>query len=447
MYFVLFLHSATPFSEVTRKKIVYLHLDSYTQTERINNKQITYFTLFSNQQMKAITLKSATLCAFSALFAGSLLTSCGGQQQQQQAGAPEIAVMTVGDTNTTLQQSYPATLRGKTDIDIRPQVTGFITKVHVDEGQQVRKGQVLFTLDQVQFQAAVDQALAQVATAKTAVSTAQLTADNKRRLYDKNIISEYEWQLADNDLQNAKASLAQANAALVTARKNLAYTVVTAPSSGVVGSIPNREGSLASPSSQTPLTTISDNSDIYAYFSLTEKDILAMTDNGTRNINSAIGMMPEVELELADGTTYSSKGKVSTISGVIDSSTGAASVRALFPNPNGMLRSGSTGRVVIPRSFTDVILIPQKATNELQDRRFAYVVNDSNKVVATPITVSPLNDGTNFVVTSGLKPGDRIAVEGVGISVRDGVEIKPVDAAAKAAAMAQQAAQQQGAAK
>lgn len=396
--------------------------------------------------MKAITLKSATLYAVSAFFAGSLLTSCGGQQQQQQAGAPEIAVMTVGDTNTTLQQSYPATLRGKTDIDIRPQVTGFITKVHVDEGQQVHKGQVLFTLDQVQFQAAVDQALAQVATAKTAVSTAQLTADNKRRLYDKNIISEYEWQLADNDLQNAKAALAQANAALVTARKNLAYTVVTAPSSGVVGSIPNREGSLASPSSATPLTTISDNSDIYAYFSLTEKDILAMTDNGTRNINSAITQIPEVELELADGTTYSSKGKVSTISGVIDSSTGAASVRALFPNPNGMLRSGSTGRVIIPRTFNDVILIPQKATNELQDRRFAYVVNDSNKVVATPITVSPLNDGTNFVVTSGLKPGDRIAVEGVGISVRDGVEIKPVDAAAKAAAMAQQGAQQQGAA-
>lgn len=398
--------------------------------------------------MKAITLKSATLYALSTVIAGSLLTSCGGQQQQQQAGAPEIAVMTVGDTNTTLQQSYPATLRGKTDIDIRPQVTGFITKVHVDEGQQVHKGQVLFTLDQVQFQAAVDQAQAQVATAKTAVSTAQLTADNKRRLYDKNIISEYEWQLADNDLQNAKAALAQANAALVTAKKNLAYTVVTAPSSGVVGSIPNREGSLASPSSQTPLTTISDISDIYAYFSLTEKDILAMTDNGSRNINTAITQMPEVELELADGSTYSSKGKVSTISGVIDSSTGAASVRAIFPNPSGMLRSGSTGRVIIPRTFNDVIVIPQKATNELQDRRFAYVVNDSNKVVATPITVSPLNDGSNFVVTSGLKPGDRIAVEGVGISVRDGVEIKPVDAAAKAAAMAQQgAAQQQPAAK
>lgn len=389
--------------------------------------------------MKFPAMKSAYL--FSAALAGCLLSSCGDKGQQQQAGAPQIAVMTVADSTTILDRSYPTTLRGKTDIDIRPQVTGFITKVHVDEGQQVRKGQVLFTLDQVQFQAAVDQAAAAVNAAKTAVSTAQLTADNKRRLYDKNIISEYEWQLADNDLQNAKASLAQANAALVNARKNLAYTVVTSPSDGVVGSIPNREGSLASPSSAQPLTTISDNSEMYAYFSLTEKDILAMTDNGQQKLNNVIAKMPEVRLELADGTIFPSSGKVSTISGVIDSSTGAASVRAIFNNPNGMLRSGATGRVLLPQTFSNAILIPQKATNELQDRRFAYVVTDSNTVVATPITVSPLNDGVNFVVTSGLKPGDRIVVEGVGISVRDGSRITPVDAAAKAAAMQQQEAE------
>lgn len=392
--------------------------------------------------MKLTFIKSASFISM-AVF-GLTLSSCGSKgDQQMQQGAPQIAVVTVGDSTTTLQRSYPATLRGKTDIDIRPQVTGFITKVHVDEGQQVRKGQVLFTLDQVQFQAAVDQAAAAVNSAKTAVSTAQLTADNKRRLYDKNIISEYEWQLADNDLQNAKAALAQANAALVNAQKNLAYTTVTAPSDGVVGSIPNREGSLASPSSAQPLTTISDNSEIYAYFSLTEKDILAMTDNGSRNIATAISQIPAVELELADGTMFPTTGKVSTISGVIDSSTGAASVRALFNNPGGMLRSGSTGKILIPTTFSDVIIIPQKATNELQDRRFAYVVNDSNKVVATPITVSPLNDGKNFVVTSGLKPGDRIVVEGVGISVRDGSVITPVDAAAKAAAMEQSAQQVQ----
>lgn len=372
-------------------------------------------------------------------FAGILLsgatlitmTSCGGSQQQQQAPAPQIATMTVALNNSEIENSFPATIKGKTDIDIRPQVTGFITKVHVDEGQRVHKGQVLFTLDQVQYQAAVEQAQASVNAAQTAVNTAKMTADTKRRLLDKNIISQYEYQLADNDLQTARASLAQAQAALTTARKNLAYTVVTAPSDGVVGSIPNREGSLASPSSAQPLTTVSDNSQIYAYFSLTEKDLLGLTGNGSRTLQAAIDSMPDVKLRLADGTIFPNLGKVATVSGVIDGSTGAATVRALFNNTNGMLRSGSTGAVLIPSTHSNVIVVPQKATFELQDRRFAYVVNDSNVVRSVPITVDANSDGKNYVVTSGLKPGDKIAVEGVGTSLKDGMTITPVDAAAK----------------
>lgn len=372
-------------------------------------------------------------------FAGILLsgatlitmTSCGGSQQQQQAPAPQIATMTVALNNSEIENSFPATIKGKTDIDIRSQVTGFITKVHVDEGQRVHKGEVLFTLDQVQYQAAVEQAQASVNAAQTAVNTAKMTADTKRRLLDKNIISQYEYQLADNDLQTARASLAQAQAALTTARKNLAYTVVTAPSDGVVGSIPNREGSLASPSSAQPLTTVSDNSQIYAYFSLTEKDLLGLTGNGSRTLQAAIDSMPDVKLRLADGTIFPNSGKVATVSGVIDGSTGAATVRALFNNTNGMLRSGSTGAVLIPSTHSNVIVVPQKATFELQDRRFAYVVNDSNVVRSVPITVDANSDGKNYVVTSGLKPGDKIAVEGVGTSLKDGMTITPVDAAAK----------------
>lgn len=363
-----------------------------------------------------------------------VLTSCGGgQQQQMQMSAPQIATMTVEYGNSELESAYPVTIKGRTDIDIRPQVTGFITKVHVDEGQQVQKGQVLFTIDQVQFEAAVDAAQAAVRVAESAVNTAQLTADNKRHLFDKNIISEYEWQMADNQLKQAKAQLASAKAQLVSAQKNLAYTVVTSPSTGVIGSIPNREGSLASPSSVQPLTTVSDNSEVYAYFSLNEKDILGLTDNGSRNLNEAVNSMPLVSLRLANGEVYSEKGKVATVSGVIDNTTGAATVRALFNNPSGMLRSGSTGSVLIPNSFEKVILIPQSATSEIQNVRFAYVVNDSNKVVATPIQVSPISDGKNFVVVSGLEPGQRIAVEGVGTSVRDGITIQPVDAAAQTA--------------
>ena len=347
------------------------------------------------------------------------LTACGGgQQQQTQASAPEIATLTVNYGNSELESAFPATIKGRTDIDIRPQVTGFITKVHVDEGQQVHKGQALFTLDQVQFQAAVK-------VAESAVQTAQLTANNKRKLFDKNIISEYEWQMADNALTQAKAQLSSAKANLVTAQKNLAYTVVTSPSDGVIGSIPNREGSLASPSSATPLTTVSDNSEVYAYFSLNEKDILDLTKGGTISLNKSVSEMPEVSLRLANGEVYPLKGKVATVSGVIDNTTGAATVRALFKNGQGMLRSGSTGSILIPHVADSVIIIPQKATYELQDRRFVYVVNDSNKVASTPITVSPVNDGQNYIVTSGLKAGDRIAVEGVGTIVREGITISP----------------------
>lgn len=379
----------------------------------------------------------ATIGATATIFG---LTSCGEKTQQMGDMTPEIATITVAEGTSDLASNYAATIKGKTDIDVRPLVSGFITKVHVDEGQRVSKGQTLFTLDQVQYQAAVDQALAQVNAARTAVESARLTADNKQRLFDKNIISEYENQLAKNQLSQAEAQLSQANAALTTARKNLSYTVVTAPSDGFVGSIPNREGSLASPSMVTPLTTVSDNSDIYAYFSINEKDILNLTNEGKKSLNEAISELPDVQLQLADGTIYPEPGKVATVSGVIDSSTGAANVRARFKNINGMLRSGSTGRILIPNRMSNVILVPQRATFEIQDRRFVYVVNDSNKTVATPVEISPMNDGKQFIVTSGHTPGQRIVVEGVGTKVKDNMPIKPVDAAA--APRQQQAAAQ-----
>ena len=379
----------------------------------------------------------ATIGATATIFG---LTSCGEKTQQMGDMTPEIATITVAEGTSDLASNYAATIKGKTDIDVRPLVSGFITKVHVDEGQRVSKGQTLFTLDQVQYQAAVDQTLAQVNAARTAVESARLTADNKQRLFDKNIISEYENQLAKNQLSQAEAQLSQANAALTTARKNLSYTVVTAPSDGFVGSIPNREGSLASPSMVTPLTTVSDNSDIYAYFSINEKDILNLTNEGKKSLNEANSELPDVQLQLADGTIYPEPGKVATVSGVIDSSTGAANVRARFKNINGMLRSGSTGRILIPNRMSNVILVPQRATFEIQDRRFVYVVNDSNKTVATPVEISPMNDGKQFIVTSGLTPGQRIVVEGVGTKVKDNMPIKPVDAAA--APRQQQAAAQ-----
>lgn len=383
--------------------------------------------------MKSIALSKGSIAMM--LAAVALFPSCSKNgQQMPQGAAPEIATITLSPQTADLRSTFPATIKGKTDIEIRPQVTGFITKVHVDEGQRVRKGQVLFTLDQVTFQAAVDQARAAVNNAQTAVNTARMTADSKKSLFDKNIISQYEYQLSQNSLAQAEAQLANAKAALASAQKNLAYTVVTAPSDGVVGTIPNREGSLASPSSAQPLTTVSDNSQVYAYFSLTEKDLLDMVGEGQRTIEAAIKEMPEVQLRLSDGSLYPLSGKVATVSGVIDNSTGSSSVRALFNNPSGVLRSGATGQIIIPDNQENVIIIPQKATFELQDRRFAYVVNDSSKVVSTPITIEANNDGKNFVVTSGLQAGQRIAVEGVGTKLADGMTITPVEAKAAPAA-------------
>lgn len=378
-----------------------------------------------------------SLAISGALAAATALSSCGGSGDPRAALAaaqnatPEVEVLTVAPGSSDLNHTYPTTIKGKTDIDIRPLVTGFVTKVHVQEGDHVRKGQTLFTLDQVQYQAAVSQAEAAVNSAKIAVDNARLQVNNQRQLFEKNIISDYTYTVAKNQLATAEASLANANAALTTARKNLSYTVVTAPSDGVIGSIPNKEGTLASPSMQIPLTTVSDNSEVYAYFSLNEKDMLELTDGGTRSLASAIAGMPAVKLQLADGTIYGPEGKVATVSGIIDQSTGASNVRARFANPSGVLRSGSTGTILIPSHEDNVIIVPQKATYEVQDKRFVYALNDSNKTVPVAITVGALDNGKDFVVTSGLQPGQRIVVEGVGSKINQaGMQVKPKGAVA-----------------
>lgn len=360
------------------------------------------------------------------LFAGgSLLLSCGKKQEQnaQQQQVPELAVVTVGEADASLESGYPATLHGENDVEIRPQITGFLTKVHVQEGQRVSAGQVLFTIDQVQLQAAVDAAKAAVAVAQANVNTAQTNATNNKILLDKNIISAPAYQTSVDALNAAKAQLSQANAQLVSARKNLSYSVVKAPSSGVVGSIDFKEGALVSP--QTLLTVLSDNGGIEAYFSLNEKEIYALTDNGSKTMKEAIAQLPPVTLVLANGERYGREGKVVSVSGVLDSSTGSATAKALFPNPDGTLHSGNTAKVMIPTLQRDAIMIPQKATFEIQDMKFCYVVGDSSKVHSAPIQVSDQNDGQNFIVTGGLKPGDVVVVEGVGISVKDGMQIKP----------------------
>ena len=365
------------------------------------------------------------------LAALSSLCSCSKNDQAAQMAAmmnqaPALAVITVEPSNIDLDNQYPATIKGKADIDVRPMVSGNIVAVHIDEGAYVSKGQVLFTIDQVPYQAAVEQAQAAVNVAETAVHTAEISVESNRALRAKNIISEHAMQISENQLAQAKAQLAQAKAGLVNARKNLSYTQVTAPSAGVVGSIPLRVGALASPSGQA-LTTVSDNSQVYAYFSLTERQILDLTEGGGKSLNAAIAAMPPVDLKLANGAIYPLKGKVATISGVIDASTGASTVRALFDNANGVLRSGSTGSVIIPEHFTDVLVIPQTATGEIQGNKYVMLVDDNNVLHQQTIQVASIQDGKHYVVTEGLKVGDRIVTEGIGTKARNGITITIAD--------------------
>lgn len=361
---------------------------------------------------------------------GLLALACGGKTGQQGGVQPvkEYACIQIQPSVCELNSTYPATIKGVQDVEIRPKVSGFITKLCVDEGAKVRKGQTLFLIDRVQYESAVEVARAAVKLAEANVATAELTAKTKQELAAKNIISQYELQTAQNELLSRQAALAQAKAQLTSASNDLSYTNITSPSDGVVGTIPFRIGSLVG--TTNTLTTVSDISRMYVYFSMNEKDLLKLTRQ-EGEVNNVLEQMPEVQLILADGSVYGDKGKIATLSGMIDQTTGAVTMRATFPNPAYILRSGGTGKVLIPQVMTDALQIPQKATYELQDKKFVYTVSDSSTVVNTPIEVLTLNDGQNYVVTSGLKPGDKVVVEGI-TSLKNGMKIKPVISQAEA---------------
>lgn len=352
------------------------------------------------------------------------LTACDGNKNGMPAASNEYAVAKLQPAVADLNTSYPATIKGIQDVEIRPKVAGHITRVLVDEGDVVKAGQPLFIIDQVQFQAAVKAAQASVNVVKANISTQKLTVDNKRKLFAKDIISEYDLQMAENQLQSLEAQLAQAEANLTNAKDNLNFCTVTSPAAGVVGTIPYRVGSLVSSSTQQPLTTVSNISKMYVYFSMTEKQLLGMTrENG--GVAAAMDSLPAVKLVLADGSLYQQEGHVTAISGVIERNTGAVQIRATFDNPAQVLRTGGTGSVLIPVHNANAILVPQKATFDIQDKKFVYVLNKDNSISSREIKVLVQNDGANYVVTEGLKHGETIVLEGVNI-LKDGAKITPI---------------------
>ncbi len=355
------------------------------------------------------------------LFAASalLLVSCGGKSGGRPSfGDNEYPVVTVGTQSASSQANYPASIKGVQDVQISPKVSGFITQINVKEGQSVSVGQVLFVLDNVTYQAQVRQAQAAVNTAKAQCNTASLSYENSKKLFDNKVIGDFELKSATNQYESAKAGLSQAEAALASAKEALSFCYVKSPAAGVVGTLPYKVGTLVNASNV--LTTVSNNSSMEVYFSMTEKDALEMSKSG-----EGLKALPAVKLQLADGSIYAHEGKVTKMSGVIDAATGTVQMIALFSNAEKLLKSGASGNIIIPHANNSAIVIPQSCVMEVQNKKFVYTVGKDNKVVYTEIKVAPQNDGNNYVVTDGLKVGDKYVTNGI-TKLNDQMEIKPI---------------------
>ncbi|SHK02503.1 efflux RND transporter periplasmic adaptor subunit [Epilithonimonas mollis] len=357
-----------------------------------------------------------------------LLTSCSkSEKKDDKKELPpqpyEYIVAKSGPAENLTQ--YPARLEGIENVEIRPKIDGFVEKIYVDEGSQVSKGQLLFLIRNPQYEQSVLAAQAAVNSARAQVATAQMQVTKTKPLVDKKIISAYELQAAELALKSAKAALAETQAQLTNAQVNQGYTKLYSPVSGVIGTLPYKSGSYISSATSQPLTTVSNVSKIFAYFSINEKQQLDFFKHSTGStIQQKIKNSPLVELVLSDGSKYEEKGKIESISGLVDPNTGSFSMRATFPNSKGLLRSGYSATVQVPNSLENVIIIPQAATYEMQGKVLVYLIGAGNKVKSTEIKVENLPDGLTYAVTSGLKPGDKLIVEGIGL-LKDDAEVVP----------------------
>ena len=352
------------------------------------------------------------------LFCLPLLASCNGKKEDMPG--EKYKTLSVTKSDKTLFSTYPAVLRGRQSVEVRPQVSGIITKICINEGDAVNKGQVLFIIDQVPYKAALETAKANPKSAEAQLETARLTAHSKEELFKENVVSDFDLKTARNQLLEAEASVAQAKAQVTSAANDLSYTEVKSPVDGVASMIPYRVGALVSSSIAEPLVTVSDDEEIYAYFSMTESQMLDMVQQ-YGSINEAKNNMPEVELSLSNGSKYSETGKIDAISGTVDEGTGAVTVRAVFSNPSHLLRNGGTGNISVPTVYKQCIVIPKSATYELQNRVFTWKVVDG-KTQSAPLSVYKYDDGQTYIVQSGLSVGDVIIAEGAGL-MREGLTV------------------------
>lgn len=354
-------------------------------------------------------------------FALAFMLCCCGQSQQEDSPQAIYETSIVKPESRTLESFYPTTIQGRQDVNVFAQITGKIVKVCVTEGQTVKKGQTLFVIDPVPFQAAYNTAKANVNEARARLATARMNYQANQKLYDSKLIGRVEYRTTQNALAQAQAVLEQRLAELQSAGNNLTYTKVVSPSDGVVGTLPYHAGSLVSASMQQPLTRVSDNQEVWAFFTMNETQFLSLIEQyGSKE--KALAAMPDVTLQLSNGKRYPVPGRITNISGLIDQTTGSVTLKAVFRNSRGLLYSGFTGNVCIPSVNKRSIVVPQSATYEMQDKRFIYKVV-GGKAIATPIIVLPISNGKEFIVTSGLKPGDMIVSGGIA-NIKDGMEIK-----------------------
>ncbi|MEG1589706.1 efflux RND transporter periplasmic adaptor subunit [Chryseobacterium sp.] len=337
--------------------------------------------------------------------------------------APELPVYTVTTSPATIYQEFPTALEGKNNVEIRSQVDGYLDKIYVEEGAYVRAGQALFKIDSRAYGEQMNMANANLQVANANIQKAKVEVERLEPLVSAKVVSEVQLRTAKANYAAAVAAASQAKASVGGAKINVGFTTITAPVSGYIGRIPYKKGSLISRTDPSPLTLLSDISEIYAYFSLSELDFIGFQKKYSgATLNEKLKNMPMVDLVIADNSTYPEKGKMSIVDGQFDKTTGAISVRAVFPNANGALRTGNTGRIRMPQLMSNALIIPQESTFEIQDKTYVYVVGNDQKVTSKPITISGKTENYYFI-SDGVKAGEKIVYVGLG-SLKDGVSIK-----------------------
>lgn len=367
-------------------------------------------------------LSASVLFSFSVFLLGSCKS---GPKKSHQVTSNAYPVITLRSDSATLNADYPGTVQGIENVEIRPKIDGFISGIYVDEGASVRKGELLFKIDAPQYEQNVRTANANINIAQADVDAAVMNVNKVKPLVEKDIISDYELKSAKFTLEAKRAALSQAKAALANAQINLSYTSIYSPVDGVIGILPFKIGSLVGSSTTTALTTVSNISRIYCYFSINEKQELDFFASAKgRTIQQKLATLPPAVLVLSNGSIFPHKGRIESASGFINAQTGAVNLRATFPNPEGLVRNGSSAIVRVPTTIKDALLIPQKATYQIQGALFVYKLDEDDKVTSVSVSVDPSNNGKFYVVKSGLKVGDRIVTDGID-NLRENLVIKP----------------------